>query len=138
VEILSTALELAEKTRDKLWGAVNTLGTLIISPTAYDDNGRLPDRKSVGNLTRHWGVERNYWGSLEIPFLELVEGIPKEPDKALAVWRETLQGTAWDAFRQAERLSGTSPGALKAAVRAGGQLAGGLAKLTPKPEGGNV
>jgi len=138
VEALSTALELAEKTRNKLWGAVNTLGKLIVSPTASDENGRQPDTKDVSNLTGHWGVERNYWGSLEIPFLELIEAIPKDPDSALAVWRNTLQRTAWDAFRQAERLSGTSPAALKAAVNAGGQLAGGLAKLFPKPEGGNV
>lgn len=138
VEALSTALELAEKTRNKLWGAVNTLGKLIVSPTAFDENGRQPDAKDVSNLTAHWGVERNFWGSLEIPFLELIEAIPKDSDSALAVWRDTLQRTAWDAFRQAERLSGTSPAALKAAVNAGGQLAGGLAKLFPKPEGGNV
>jgi hypothetical protein len=88
VEALSTALELAEKTRNKLWGAVNTLGKLIVSPTAFDENGRQPDTKDVSNLTGHWGVERNFWGSLEIPFLELIEAIPKDPDSALAIWRD--------------------------------------------------
>ena len=134
VEELSTALEWTEKCCNYLWGAVNTLAKLSISPTAFDENGRQPDQKDVSNLTSHWGVERNYWGTLEVPFLALIEGIPKNPDAAMDEWQRTLERTSWNTFHQAEELAGTSSATLKAGGRAGGQLAGGLQKLFPEKE----
>jgi hypothetical protein len=82
----------------------------------------------------HWGVERNYWGALEVPFLSLIEGIPQDTETTLESWQKTLRRTAWKTFRQAEQFAGTSPTALKAAANASGQLAGGLVQIFPQPE----
>jgi CRISPR system Cascade subunit CasA len=133
-DALKTALEQADDVRRFLGGAVSALATLLLSPTAYDDNGRKPDPNDVANLRNHWGVERRYWGRLEVSFLELVNALPGDCESALETWKQTLQRAAWEAFDQAQAMAGTDAKGLRATVRAGDQLAAGLTRLFPKPE----
>jgi len=126
VEDLSAALKLSQIVRNKIWGAARRMAMLILSPHAEQEGGRNPDPKDVANLTDHWGLERNYWGDLEIPFLALLESLPKDPETAIENWRDKLWQTAWKTFTQAEALAGDDTRALRAAVRARRQLASGL------------
>jgi len=129
VSKLSDASANAEQVKSLLWRATNTLARNLISPSVDEKGGRQPDSNDVAKLMKHWGAESNYWSALEIWFSLLVEELPLEPDAAMTRWNETLQQTAWDALRSAERMAGGSTAALKAAVKAEGVLYGELKKI---------
>jgi CRISPR system Cascade subunit CasA len=131
VDSLETALEMAENTARQLWGAARTLATFIISPEADAELGRQPKREDLNALTGQWAIERGYWPHLERPFRETLEALPDNQEAALAVWRETLRRTAWDAFDQVADGVGYDPIGLKAVVHGREQLAAGLGKVLP-------
>jgi len=129
VEALSQALEAAENVRRALYGSLSRLASLLLSPTSDDADGRKPDKKDVQNLIGHWAVDRRYWAELEVPFFHLLEKLPQDNEATLEEWDTILQRTARQALAQAESLAGDDARALRAAVRARGQLAGSLKKL---------
>ena len=131
VDALDTALNMAEKARNQLWGATRTLATFLLSPEADAEGARQPAREDLDRLTQQWAVERHYWSQLELPFLQTMEALPQDGDEALVAWRQTLLSTAWAAFDRAADNLGYNPRTLKAVVRAREQLAAGLAKALP-------
>jgi len=131
VGYLQDAVDMAERAAGQLWGATRTLARLLLSPDSDMEGGRQPAREDLDALTRQWAADRRYWSSLEIPFRETMEELPEAPDEALEDWREILLRTARQAFDRLADNLGHDPAALKAVVRAGGQLAGGLAKQLP-------
>ncbi len=133
VELLSEAMEWANKIRSGLWGSVNTLAKFLISPNCDLPHSHQPDQKDLNNLTSHWAVERHYWSALELPFFELLEDLPNEPKLALDAWKEALRGAAWTALERIVEQAGDSPSALKASVRARAILGGALKDLFPEP-----
>jgi len=131
VEHLRTGLEAAQNVRRELMRAVSRLANLFLSPTADDKEGHRPDPKDVNNLMAHWAVERHYWAALEVPFLDFLQTLPHDPEKSQERWTQVLVQTARDSLAQAENLAGTGTRALRAAVRARGQLEGRLTKVFP-------
>jgi len=131
VEALETALGMAESVARQLWGATRTLATFVLSPEADAQSARQLARGDLDSLMRQWAVERRYWSRLELPFGQTMEGLPKGLEEALEAWRKTLQRTAWKAFDQVADNLSHDPRTLKAVVRAGGQLAAGLATTLP-------
>lgn len=134
VQHLEDALEVAESCSRQLWGATRTLATLILSPDSDAETGRQPPREDLDALVDQWAVERRYWSRLEIPFREAMVALPQNQEQTLGIWRATLLRTAWEAFNRVTDSLGHSPAALKATVRASGQLAAGLAKVLPFPD----
>jgi hypothetical protein len=131
VEALETALEMAENTARQIWGAARTLATFIVSPDADAESSRKPNTEDLNALTNQWSIERGYWPHLERPFRETLEALPDGQEAALAVWRDTLRRTAWNAFDQVADGVGYDPTSLKAVVHAREQLAGGLGRVLP-------
>jgi len=129
VEQLRDGLALAEAVQGQLYGALSRLATLLISPESDQEGGRQPLQGDITNLVNHWGTIRHYWGNLEPAFARMVIDLPSDPEGAIAVWREELRRAARNALERATALAGTSSAALKAAVRARGQLEGGLRKV---------
>lgn len=129
VSDLKTVLDAAENVRSRLGASLARTASLLLSPTSDHPEGRKPDRKDVNNLLSHWAFDRFYWAALEIPFLELLEALPRERDNALDAWDQVLQQTARQVFDQVECRLGTQPRALRASVRGSGQLQGSLRKL---------
>ena len=132
---LSKTLEWTDSAARLIRNSVGTLALLLISPKSDGKRWNEIDnitKKEITKLREHWGVDRYFWGSLEIPYFNLVEQIPQNAKITLSDWQSILIRCAWTTFNKAEDLAGTSPEALKASVRAGGQLAGGLAKLFPE------
>jgi len=132
VESLREALTMAEAVSRQLWGATRTLATLLLSPEADAEGGRQPDRKDLDGLMKRWAVDRAYWSRLERPFLRLVEDLVDRGEDAVGEWCKTLRRTAWEAFDRLDNDLGRDPRALKAVVRARGQLATGLGKVLPE------
>lgn len=125
---LAEGIRLSHQVRDRLMQAVSRMAAVILSPTV-DEGGRRPDRKDVKDLMSHWAVERRFWASLDVPFLKFMEDLPSDPDEASKEWKRALVQSAWESLEQAENFAGESPRAMKAAVRARGQLGGALKKL---------
>lgn len=131
VERLMETVEMAETVANQLWGATRTLATLVLSPQADTEKGRKPGREDLDRLTTQWAVDRHYWVRLETPFLETMEALPQDVDTAMRDWQATLRRMAWHALDRAADQVRHDPQKLKAAVRARGQLAAGLAKALP-------
>ena len=135
---MSTALDWTNRASQALWIACNLLALLAIAPKYDGVEWNKVDKISkdqANQLNEHWNAERAYWHRLDIPFLALVEQIPKDSDQALQDWGKTVQAATWEAYRRVEGLASTSPHTMKASVRAGGLLAGTLKKIFPEPEG---
>lgn len=129
VEQLGIALEWAEAVVASLRQGAERLAVLLISPKSDGLNWRQIDRitrEEAQALVRHWGVENQYWHRLEIPFLKLVDDLAEGATNTLEEWRARVERAAWGALEQMQELAGHSASALKASVRAGGVLAGGL------------
>lgn len=122
-------VELAEKVKDKIFYAVNTLASLMIASLSDLSDSHSPSPDDVKNLRSHWRWEENYWPPLELAFYSLLQDLPADPQIAILNWRKTLQKAAWDALDTVIQQVGDSPHALKAAVQARGALGGGLLKL---------
>jgi CRISPR system Cascade subunit CasA len=131
VGYLQQAVDMAETAGTQLRRAAWTLARLLLSPDSDLGSGREPDPNDMRALTGQWAVDRRYWSCLEIPFRETMEQLPEAPDEARENWRHTVLRTAWQAFDQVADNLGHDPAALKAVVRAGGQLGAGLAKQLP-------
>jgi len=131
VESLQMVLDMAEAVRQQLWGAGRTLATFVLAPQADAKESHQPQSADVSALVQQWGIERRYWSQLELPFRAALETLPQDREQALLAWRETLRRTAWKAFSQVAEDLRHNPRALKAVVRASGQLAAGLAKVLP-------
>ncbi len=127
------AIEFADNVRAKLSFATSVLAKFFISPTADLKDGKQPDSKDIKKLASHYGAERFFWSRLEVPFYEFLQTMP-EDESALSRWKETLQETAWEALKNAERMAGENTKALKAATRAEGVLYGELKKLFPESQ----
>ena len=129
VDGLHIVLEAAENTRKKLYGALAKMATLILSPTADDPEGHQPDKKDKQNMIDHWSAERQYWASLEVHFFTLLRDLPSKGEEAITQWDKALQNSTWSAFNYAAKMAGNDARALRASVRAQGQLASGLKDL---------
>ena len=129
VHTIQKRIEVANDVRKKLYGALARMATLILSPTADDEEGLQPDKKAKQNLMDHWSAERQYWAVLEPPFFQLVRDLPEKGEEAITQWDIALQESARGAFDHAARMAGNDARALRASVRARDQLAGGLKKL---------
>lgn len=128
---LSDSLGYADKVRFEIKRAVQWLALLIISPKAVDKKWPEVDRISKDQAEKmfyHWNVEAYFWQNLEIPFMELLENLPKQP-QVLEDWMGLLQKTAKDSLEKAVTLAGTDPAVLKSAVKARQILAYSLKEL---------
>lgn len=126
---LKTCLEKAEQARNKLWGAINRLAEILLSPDADHEGGRKPDKVDKQKIIDHISAEDQYWSSLEIPFYQLLNNLPKNMEDAIDSWEKQLKRSAWDAFEFAADFIGLSPEALKARSLSEGFLGGGLKKI---------
>jgi CRISPR system Cascade subunit CasA len=134
---LEAALLLATETRKSIWSAASWMSVLIVAPNADGKNWKDINQNTKvqgAHLYNHWSVERDFWGTLEVPFFHLLEGLPDDPEIAMKTWKDTLKHTAWEALDKAANQAGNTIHALKAAVRARGKLGYGLKELFPEPE----
>ena len=131
VEQLRLALDLAENTRNQLWGALSRLAALTISPEADREGGRQPAKGDVAKLITQWGGERDYWGRLGVPFFSTLDALadPDRQDAAWTAWVQTLSRAAWQVLDRMIDQLGDDAAALKASVLARGQMAAGLGKV---------
>ena len=135
VEALKHITQTAEDVSSQLWFAMRTLALLLLKPDVdpQDKNVKIPPE--VGDVMEQWDVKRRYWSQLEIPFRRMLEFVPRDKDAALTDWQQTLRRVAWNAFDSIAEDLANDPHALKAYVKAQGQLAGGLKKVLPQDEG---
>ncbi len=136
VENLASGLDLVENTRFALKKAGQWLALLVVSPKTDGKKWKNVDNISkveAENLMAHWNVERFFWQQLGIPFQHLLENLPEHPE-ALDTWKGIVHRAAWEALEQAENSAGTDAVALKAAVRAKGNLSYSLKELFPEFE----
>lgn len=131
VDLLSTAVQRAEDVGRQLWGATRNLAAFVLCPEADAQGARQPAPEDLDALMGQWGVERRYWSRLEVPFRATMESLPTGTEETLAVWSDTLRRAAREAFEAVAGNLSFDPMALKAVVRARGQLAAGLAKALP-------
>lgn len=134
IEELANALALNDLVLSKLRGAIFNLAKFTLSPNADQPNGRQPDKKDIYNMMDYLGFERNYWGTLEIPFWVLLESLPSNREHALSTWKDILIQSAWRTLEKSADLVGESIHGLKAAVRARGSLGYSLKELFPETE----
>jgi CRISPR system Cascade subunit CasA len=135
VEALQNITKTAEDVSSQLWGAMRTLAQLTLCPESDLEGAHQPAREDLDAITNQWDVKRRYWSRLEVPFRRILELTPQDKDAALTEWQQTLRRTAWDAFNSIAEDLANDPRALKAFVRAQGQLAGGLRKVLPQDDG---
>lgn len=129
VSQLRTCLTHAEEVRNKLWGAVNRLAEMMLSPDANHEDGRKADKKDKQQLMDHIFAESVFWASLESHFYQLLNDLATDDTKAMDAWQGTLGKCAWHAYAHARDFVGTSPQALKAAALGGRALGAGLNKV---------
>jgi len=132
VEVLDTALGMADQVSRQLWGAERTLATYLLAPDADRADARRPAREDLDRVMAPWGTDRIYWSRLEVGFWRTMERIPGDCEGALEAWQGMLWRTSWEGLENSTRLVGADPRAFKAIVRAREQLASGLAKVLPK------
>lgn len=126
VDDLALAIKLAEDVRRKLWGALRTLARFILVQGADQEEGHDPGRESMDKLMESWAVQEDYWSRLEVPFQNLMVGLPEDCEMAFEEWKSTVKESAWVAFeRLAEQLE-YDPRNMKATVIARGRLGGGI------------
>lgn len=132
VDQLQSLLTLAENISNQLWGSTNTLACYLVKPD-YDPTDRKsrPRREDIDPLLGSWGVLRHYWARLEPPFQQVIVDLPVKTDETIQFWQEILRATARDALSHITDNLETTPRALKATVKARGQLEAGLAKEIP-------
>lgn len=133
VELLSVALECSESASQSLRRALQLLALLILSPNADGQDWNTISKNAKDEATRtltHWGVEREFWRRLEIPFLRLLEELPNGTAQTMEDWRAAVKRAARDALALAQELAGQSAVALKAGVRASSWLEYGLSRLS--------
>jgi CRISPR system Cascade subunit CasA len=129
VSQLKTCLSQAKEVRDKLWGAVNRLAEMILSPDANFEEGHKADKNDKQQLMDHIFAENVFWSSLESHFYQLLNDLAADGTKAMDTWQDTLKKCAWHAYEHASDFVGTSPQALKAAALGGRMLGFGLTKV---------
>lgn len=129
VDGLNTALEAAENTRKELYSAVARMAQLVLSPTAEDKDGHKAHGDDVKKMVKHWSAERQYWAALEAPFFQFMRALPSKGEEAINQWDFVLQETARSTFDYAARMAGDDARALRASVRARGQLIYNLEQL---------
>lgn len=134
VGVLKTCLELAEAVRSKLWGSVNRMAEIMLSPDADREHGRKSAAADKQNLIEHIFAEDQFWARLEVPFYQLLNDMPVIRDDALKQWHDALQRSVWRSFEYAGNYLGNSPEALKARALGGRILGGGLKELFGEKE----
>ncbi len=135
VEVLQTSLDHAEAVRSQLWGAANTLAAYYLTPTldVGGEEQHEPQKEDKAALLKQWDIERDYWVNLALPFYEMMETLPQgDHDQALLTWLAQLRTTARSALERVTAALGDTPRALKAAIKARGQLESGLVKVLGK------
>ncbi|MDI7276194.1 MAG: type I-E CRISPR-associated protein Cse1/CasA [Anaerolineae bacterium] len=129
VDAVEECLQLADQVSRQLWGATQTLARIVVSPQADLPGERQPARQDISGLTGQWAVERHYWSRLELPFRELLVGLPGDLTGGRLRWRETLRACAWEALEAVCRSLEQDMRRIKAVVRARDQLASSLGKV---------
>ncbi len=119
----------AEAAARQLWSACRTLATFVIKPNADAADAKPPAREDLDRLTASWAAERHYWAALELPFRQLLVALPDDPGAATAAWHAATRRATRRALEETIALVGDDGRALKAAVRARGQLAYGLKQV---------
>lgn len=129
LDALKDAIQMAENVSNQLWGAARTLAFIALKPDVdpQDRNVKIPPE--VSNMIEQWGIKRQYWAQLEVPFRRILEQVPQDRDAALTEWQQTLRRAAWRAFDGIAENLAANPRTLKASVRGREQLARGLANV---------
>lgn len=132
VDRLQSLLALAENVSNQLWGATNTLACYLVKP-GYDpsDRNSRPRREDIDPLLGSWGVLRHYWSRLEPSFQQVIVDLPTKLAETVEFWQTVLRSTARDALARVTDNLETTPRALKATVKARGQLEAGLKTAMP-------
>lgn len=131
VENLASGLILSDQIGSAVKIACQWLALLILAPTCEGKKWIEVDKNSqkrADELALHWNAERHYWQKIEIPFIEFMNDLPKDPEAAKS-WKNCLLSSAGDALEHAINFAGDSSMALKASVRARKILAEYLGKM---------
>lgn len=126
---LARALDLANEVRAQLWGALKTMAGLILAVNSDLEEGKKAAPTDEAKLMEHWGIENQYWLSLEVPFYQFVDQLPEQRETELQNWKEILRKRATAALEKAMVFSGDNVPVFKASVKANRQLRSGLNKI---------
>jgi len=126
VEIVEESLALAEGVSTALGRAARALARFVLAPGADLGNGHDPKREDIDALCGQWAITRGYWSRLELPFRQLLEALPGDPDAHRIAWRQTLRELAWEAFDGVAAPLEATPRQMKAVVRGREALARGI------------
>lgn len=104
-----------------------------------DADKDLNKLKSTEAVVLDWikytGVERHYWSSLDIPFIEFMERLGQATEEELQTvlnwWKGQVRTAAEDAFRQVLNYTNRSPRSFKAYAKGSNPLNGYLNKHFP-------
>ena len=93
-------------------------------------------QSEIENWMKYTGVERYYWSTLDVPFLQFMEKLGEVDDSGLLTvkvwWQGKVRESAHDAFRQVLQYTNQSSRAFKAFAQGNNRLQAYLNKNLPK------
>lgn len=134
VDTLRRCLSLTEETHNQLRDSLWHLASLVLLPDKRKEDLSKPDKDAIQSEQAQFDATSVYWGSLEIPFRELLERLPMaqkngDVEGEVANWMLLLRKTAAKALEHT--VDGLRPSGrnLRAAVVARSVLNRGLNKM---------
>ncbi len=126
---LREALHLAEYSGQAVQRGARELARTLLAPESDRSDTRQPQEGDISRLAASLGLERSYWGQLDVHFRQLLLDLPMEPverddyivayDRAtLVVWAGDLRHAANRAFEAGTNGLDTSARTLKAVAKA--------------------
>ena len=124
---ITNAIDRAEKIARILSGALHLLADRVMNKTLGDSfpSKDKNSRDARQKLMSQWNAAEAkryspqlYWTRLEREFEVFVNGLRDDSDEAMTTWNKTLVKTAEEALKDAVRLAGDSPWALKGSINA--------------------
>ncbi len=134
VEALKKAIGLAEQVAEVLLTAVRKAVASALKPGKDETRLAKTERDVVKRAMQSLGAERLFWSRLEEPFRRCIQVLPSDDDahrlKVVQQWfTETLELSAWEAYRRTAGELEDSSRALRAAVSGEAVLRRALARI---------
>jgi CRISPR system Cascade subunit CasA len=130
---LEEIVRLAERVGDALSVAIWRAALTALKPGKDENRLKKTERDAVKQVVRSLGADALFWSRLEEPFRRVLQELPGDDSHRSQVIRqwlgETLQQTAWEAYRRTAGEMEDSSRALRASVGGEALLRRSLARI---------
>ncbi len=101
VETLDIALKSTEEVAGILKRTIETFAEYVLYPLKAKENLSKGQKDEVKDLVDHLRAPEVYWSALEVPFLDFMRDLPKDPDTVLEDWNKRIEQFVHQAFEEA-------------------------------------